>query len=104
MHLSPLLLQNEEILKKVTSDYQEKLKKAEEKYRLLKKHAEEKIERFVLILLAEKRHTFKLESLRKRTMTAKFVVILELTGIIYPGIEIFFLQCSQVIKLLCFGK
>ena len=49
MHLSPLLLQNEEILKKATSDYQEKLKKSEEKYRLLKKHAEEKIERFVLI-------------------------------------------------------
>lgn len=35
---------NEEILKKATSDYQEKLKKSEEKYRLLKKHAEEKIE------------------------------------------------------------
>jgi len=48
MHFSPLLLQNEEILKKATTDYQEKLKKSEEKYRLLKKHAEEKIERFVL--------------------------------------------------------
>ncbi|KAM7431597.1 Transforming acidic coiled-coil-containing protein 2 [Porites harrisoni] len=35
---------NEEILKKATTDYQEKLKKSEEKYRLLKKHAEEKIE------------------------------------------------------------
>ena len=41
------LLQNEEILKKATSDYQEKLKRSEEKYRLLKKHAEEKIERFL---------------------------------------------------------
>lgn len=40
-------LQNEEILKKTTSDYQEKLKRSEEKYRMLKKHAEEKIERFV---------------------------------------------------------
>lgn len=35
---------NEEILKKATSDYQEKLKRSEEKYRMLKKHAEEKIE------------------------------------------------------------
>lgn len=35
---------NEEILKKATTDYQEKLKRSEEKYRLLKKHAEEKIE------------------------------------------------------------
>lgn len=43
------LLQNEEILKKATSDYQEKLKRSEEKYRLLKKHAEEKIERFVFV-------------------------------------------------------
>ena len=77
MHFSLLLLQNEEILKKATGDYQEKLKKSEEKYRLLKKHAEEKIERFVLILLAEKRHTFKLESSPKRTVTAKYVVILE---------------------------
>ena len=42
--------QNEEILKKATTDYQEKLKKSEEKYRLLKKHAEEKIERFVFVL------------------------------------------------------
>ena len=63
MPFSSLLLQNEEILKKATSDYQEKLKKSEEKYRLLKKHAEEKIERFVLILSAEKRYIFKLESL-----------------------------------------
>lgn len=43
-----LSFQNEEILKKTTSDYQEKLKRSEEKYRMLKKHAEEKIERFVL--------------------------------------------------------
>ena len=42
--------QNEEILKKATTDYQEKLKKSEEKYRLLKKHAEEKIERFVFVI------------------------------------------------------
>ncbi|XP_078357818.1 uncharacterized protein LOC144642671 isoform X1 [Oculina patagonica] len=35
---------NEEILKKATSDYQEKLKRSEEKYRMLKKHAEEKME------------------------------------------------------------
>lgn len=42
--------QNEEILKKATTDYQEKLKKSEEKYRLLKKHAEEKIERFVVVI------------------------------------------------------
>ena len=51
MRFSPFLLQNEEILKKATSDYQEKLKKSEEKYRLLKKHAEEKIERFVFDLI-----------------------------------------------------
>ena len=49
----PSKLQNEEILKKATSDYQEKLKRSEEKYRLLKKHAEEKIERFVFALFAE---------------------------------------------------
>ena len=50
--------QNEEILKKATTDYQEKLKKSEEKYRLLKKHAEEKIERFVFVIstLAYSKH------------------------------------------------
>jgi len=77
MSFSPFLLQNEEILKKATSDYQEKLKRSEEKYRLLKKHAEEKIERFVFIIFAEKKHKFKLESLTKRTMTVKYVDILE---------------------------
>lgn len=46
------MLQNEEILKKATTDYQEKLKRSEEKYRLLKKHAEEKIERFVVVVLS----------------------------------------------------
>ena len=45
----PFMLQNEEILKKATVDYQEKLKRSEEKYRMLKKHAEEKIERYVFI-------------------------------------------------------
>lgn len=53
LRLYSSLLQNEEILKKATSDYQEKLKRSEEKYRLLKKHAEEKIERFVFTLFAE---------------------------------------------------
>lgn len=53
MRFFPSKLQNEEILKKATSDYQEKLKRSEEKYRLLKKHAEEKIERFVFTLFAE---------------------------------------------------
>ena len=72
----PVLLQNEEILKKATSDYQEKLKRSEEKYRLLKKHAEEKIERFVFTLFAEKRHIFK-KSLPKRTVTVKYVDSLE---------------------------
>ena len=48
-----VVLQNEEILKKATTDYQEKLKKSEEKYRLLKKHAEEKIERFVFIVISK---------------------------------------------------
>ena len=55
--LSPLRIeicwfffQNEEILKKATTDYQEKLKRSEEKYRMLKKHAEEKIERFCSVL------------------------------------------------------
>lgn len=48
-----VVLQNEEILKKATTDYQDKLKKSEEKYRLLKKHAEEKIERFVFIVISK---------------------------------------------------
>lgn len=45
-----VFFQNEEILKKATTDYQEKLKRSEEKYRMLKKHAEEKIERFCSVL------------------------------------------------------